>query len=534
MPLVLFRSNFAAINIPHNMKTLERICAYTAALASCIAAASLISCQKESGQDTPEPVQEKILPEELDLEVCKVFPSGENACVDSYLTLEFGSAPTAGTQGRILVKDSDGKIADMIDMADIAAAVSRPQLSDNSIFTTAMDAIGTAGYYRVVYYDAVTVEGNTVTIRLHNGKLDYGKTYSIEIEQSAISADGFSGIKEGAWTFTVMPSPQGGNVTVGERGCDFMTVQGAINYAVERGQSAETVISVSDGIYCEPLYIRNKDNLTIKGESKEGTIIRFDNCNSYANGTGSAVRNVPEPGETIGKHGGRSVMLVENCDMLTLENLTLENSHGHGSQAETIYFNCENGRLIAKNCIFTSEQDTIEMKGWCLFRDCLVRGDVDFIWGYPDAALFESCEIRSCANENGGYIVQARCGRNDKGIVFLKCRLTAESEVGDGTIYLARSGGNSTDYDNVTYANCNMGSHIAKTGWFSSPAPNPSTATAENGWKEYRSMNISDVPMDLSARYSGMKELSQEEYEMHYKDAAAVFSACPKGYDWAM
>ena len=84
----------------------------------------------------------------------------------------------------------------MIDMADIAAAVSRPQLSDNSIFTTAMDAIGTAGYYRVVYYDAVTVEGNTVTIRLHNGKLDYGKTYSIEIEQSAISADGFSGIKE--------------------------------------------------------------------------------------------------------------------------------------------------------------------------------------------------------------------------------------------------------------------------------------------------------------------------------------------------
>lgn len=491
-----------------------------------VAAAMALACSCEgAGDEVPEQEpQDMERPVDLVTGVYTAYPSGMNACVDSYLSISFGSEPELGTQGRILILDGDGRTVDGIDMADVASG--KPLMTGSSIFNTAMDAIGSSasGYYRIVYYNPVTVSGNTVTIRPHSGKLDYGGKYSVVIEEGAVVADGFGGIRAGEWDFTVMPQPEkDGEVTVGSRDCDFMTVQGAVNFANSCGQSRDMTISVTPGVYEEQLYIRNKDNLTIRGESPEGTIIRFDNCNDYVDGVGSGVQSVPGYGEPVGRTGGRSVVLVENCDMLRLEGLTLENTHGDGSQAETIYFNCENGRLVAVDCIFTSEQDTIELKGKSVFDGCTVTGDVDFIWGYPEAALFSDCEIRSCASGRG-YIVQARCGSGDLGFVFLDCRLTAESGVADGSVYLARSGGNASEYDNVTYADCRMGGHIADEGWYPSPAPTPSAATDGNGWKEYGSRNISGVIMDVSSRYHGSRQLSLEEYGQLQEKLESEFS----------
>ena len=518
------------------MDTLKKTVMTAAAIV--LAAAS---CEKSNGTENSVPETEPSVmerPVELETSVYTAYPSGANACVDSYLTLEFKSAPTIGRSGQIRILDENGSAVDIIEMKDIAASHSeRPQMTSASLFTTGMDAIGSSatGYYRIVYYDPVKVEGNSVTVRLHTGKLDFGKTYSVEIGEDAISADGFSGIGAGEWTFTVMPQPEkDAEVTVGSRDCDFMTVQGAVNFANSCGQSHEMVISVAPGIYEEQLYIRSKNHLTIRGAGKESTVIRFDNCNAYTDGVGSGVTSVPDYGTSVGKVGGRSVVLVENCDMLRFENISLENTHGHGSQAETVYFNSDDGRLIAVNCNFTGEQDTVELKGWCLFRDCTLTGDVDFIWGYVRTALFESCEIRSCENANGGYIVQARCESGDRGFVFLDCDITAESGVADGSVYLARSGGNAADSDNVTYVNCRMGEHIAASGWYSSPEPNPSVSSGVNGWKEYGTRNVSGVPVDVSSRYPGSRQLLSAEYEDMYRDAAAVFSDCPRGSDWAI
>ena len=495
------------------------------------------ACEKGSAadenQDTAQPVER---PTELVTEVYRAYPYGKNACVDSYLTIEFGTVPETGTSGQIRIIRADGTVADMIDMADVAAAADRPQMTGETLFNTAMDAIGSGatGYYRIVWYDPVTVDGNTVTVRLHSDRLDYGEEYSVEIDDGVILADGFDGIASGEWTFSVMQSPEkDAEVTAGGRDSDFMTIQGAVNFANSCGQSHELTISVAAGIYEEQLYIRSKNNLTIKGAGKGNTVIRADNCNDYVNGVGSGVTSVPEIGEPVSRTGGRSVVLVENCDMLRLEDISIENTHGHGSQAETIYFNCDNGRLIASGCNFTSEQDTIELKGWCLFRGCKVTGDVDFIWGYAKAALFDSCEICSCSNDGGGYVVQARCAAGDRGFVFLDCTLTSEGGTEEGSVYLARSGGSRDYYDNVSYISCRMSSHIADAGWYSNPAPNPSSATSSQGWKEYRSMNLSGVPLDLSSRYHGSAELSQSDCEALYKDAAAVFSECPHGTSWA-
>ena len=259
------------------------------------AAAMALACSCDgTGSDVPEPeTPDMERPVEMVTDAYTAYPSGVNACVDSYLTIDFESAPELGTQGSIFILDGDGRIADEIDMADVASG--KPGMTSSTVFNTAMDAIGSSasGYYRIVYYDPAVVSGNTVTIRLHSGKLDYGKEYSVVIEEGAVVADGFGGISAGEWTFTVMPQPEkDGEVTVGSRDCDFMTVQGAVNFANSCGQSRDMTISVTAGIYEEQLYIRNKDNLTIRGESPESTIIRFDNCNDYINGVGSGVQSV--------------------------------------------------------------------------------------------------------------------------------------------------------------------------------------------------------------------------------------------------
>lgn len=513
-----------------------------------VMAAALVasSCEKNPGNEPQTPSQGENeggeivteRPEELVTDSFTAYPSGLNACVDSYLTLEFVSSPSLGTEGAIRIIDSEGSVADEILMEDVAAlAQGKPQMTATTVFTTAMDAVGSAasGYYRIVYFNPVTIKDNTVTIRLHSDKLDYGETYSVEIPETAIIADGFYGVSGDEWTFTVMPMPEKDvQVSVGSRDCDFMTVQGAINFANACGQSHEMTISVSDGIYEEHLYIRNKNKLTIKGESRENTIIRADNCNDYINGVGSGTASVPEIGQQVGKAGGRSVILVEGCDMLRFENLSVENTHGHGSQAEAVYFNSDDGRLVVVGCNFTSEQDTLELKGWCLFRNSRITGDVDFIWGYVQAALFEACEIRSCENANGGYIVQARCGYNSTGFVFLDCDLTSEAGVEPGSVYLARSGGSADYYDNVTYVNCRMGDHIARSGWYSRPAPNPGQATALNGWKEYGSTDASGSALDVSSRHSGSLQLETSDCESLYMDAEAVFTDCPRGTTWAL
>ena len=44
---------------------------------------------------------------------------------------------------------------------------------------------------------------------------------------------------------------------------------------------------------------------------------------------------------------------------------------------------------MAKHSNFVSYQDTLQVKGYSWFYDCFVTGDVDFIWGSANAALFE-------------------------------------------------------------------------------------------------------------------------------------------------
>ena len=97
------------------------------------------------------------------------------------------------------------------------------------------------------------------------------------------------------------------------------------------------------------------------------------------------------------------------------------------------------------------------------FKDCLIEGTVDFIFGCGEA-LFENCEIRSVYDvRNVGYAAApSHPLEQTEGFRFRNCAFTAEDSVTPGTIYLARPW---RDYGLCAFENCSYGPHISILGF---------------------------------------------------------------------
>lgn len=485
-----------------------------------IFSAALASC---SGEKAPEPETDPV----NDPAPVETPADAALMCTDSPLLLELASRPELGSSGSIKVYDSSDNLVDEINLADLQTVtiredgqmIPKSQIAGESTYNTFMDAVKCSTRWRIIHYTPLRVQAKALEIKLHSGVLDFGKEYYVTIDKDFVK--GHKGIAKGEWTFKTKskPSSRSELKVKSDGSADFCTVQGAVSYAATLGKAAEVVINIASGVYNETVFIREKNSLTLKGENRANTVISYANNESYANGSGASIGTKPAVGSAIGACGGRGVILAESCDGLAIENLTLKNSFGElKGQAEVIYFN-GNGKLVVENCSLYSLQDTFLCKGQVYVHNSLIAGHCDFIWGYPKACLFEDCEIRS---EAAGYIVQARVqNKTDKGFVFLNCRLTAAEGVKDGSMYLARSGGSSDYFDNVSFISCTMSPVIAASGWYTTPAPNPSSPAAESGWKEYGSKDPSGKALDLGSR-SKMAKILTESEAVAYSSRSAV------------
>lgn len=478
-------------------------------------------------------------PNEGELNGCTIYPVGSGACKDTYLTLEFPSAPQLGAEGLIRIfRASDNTEVDRIDLAEVAAGHLRMEAGQT--INTTHDVIGSTALkrYRIVNYDPITIADRTLTIRPHYDVLEYNTEYYLTIDPEAIVAERFSGVSAGEWRFATKQKPSAAIVTVGERGADFRTVQAALDF----GQSLTALeIRIAPGQYEEQLFMRYNNNITLRGMGAGPDDVRIfyrngDDLNGGVGGSTSVSGNPdskPKVGDAIPYAGGRTVMLIESCDNVRFENLTLENTRGIGAQAEALYNNDNSGDcgIVAVNCKFLGYQDTLNLKGYCWFYNCLVSGDVDFIWGGATAALFEACEIRVMTD--GAYIVNARVSPQHKGFIFLDCRLTKAAGVSAGRSWLARHG-NDSNNDNVTYVSCRMDDHIAPAGWYSSDASKftPSAMTPRQGLKEFGTTTLTGGAYDLSARLSCACALTAADVETYYKDRRTILAGYAKSARW--
>lgn len=452
-------------------------------------------------------------------------PDAKSVCVDQPLVVDIGKTPVLGTSGLIQVFKSDGTLVDKIDMADMAKVtvledgtmIPKETMNQETTVHSFMDLLHSTRW-RPVHYTPLRIKGNTLEIKLHNEALSFGGSYYLTMDASVAG----KAVGKEDMPFVVKGKPSGNTLHVAADGsADFCTVQGALSYATSLGKDTAVTIEIAAGTYNELLYLRDKNNLTIKGAGRDKTVIAYPNNESYATGSGAAVQSKPALGAKAGAMGGRCLFLAESADKLVLEDLTIENTFwadDHKGQAETIYFNADNKRLTIENCSLISWQDTFLCKGEVWVHNSLIAGHCDYIWGQPKACLFENCEIRSRA---GGYIVQARVqSAASKGFVFLNCKLTAEEGVAEGSMYLARSAGQADCYDNVTFVNCTMHPVIAAAGWHTTKTPNPASGNATSGWKEYAS--VKPDGSSASGGRNGLGYILSEAEAQAYGSKAAV------------
>jgi pectin methylesterase-like acyl-CoA thioesterase len=460
---------------------------------------------------------------------------------DTLLELRFSHVPVLAGAGTVRIhRASDHALVDLIGVRD------------------EVNTIGVAadGQRRVVRYAPVQVKGSTLTIRPHDGRLDYDTAYYVLLDgallgqtpqagrpdRASVGGKPFAGIGNAAtWHFRTRaraPAAGAGTLQVGSgRQADFRTVQGALNHVMRHlSRAAPVIIEVADGQYDDLLYLRGKDNVTLRGQSRTGTVIASRNGNGLNPGAGgSQAANAP------GISGGRSVFLVEDADLLHLDRLTLANTMERadvlGGQAEAIHYASAGGpagggRLVVTDSTLVSEQDTVLVRGYAWFYRSLVAGNVDFIWGYSPATLFEESEIRSVGDTagsgKGGYIVQARVvNRDDPGFVFLNSRIThgpgpAGNDVPPASSYLARPGA-ATTWDNVAFINCRIDAHIASEGWHGQPRDG-------RGWYEFNSTGPGGQPLDLSRRTGG--QVLPAAQAARYGSRQRVFAGYDHGRGW--
>lgn len=155
---------------------------------------------------------------------------------------------------------------------------------------------------------------------------------------------------------------------------------------------------------------------------------------------------------------GQEVALTVYGDDFHMENCRLS------STQDTLFLGPLPRDLIARYDGFLPDILRRDIPCRQFFKGCLIEGTVDFIFGCGQA-LFEDCEIRSLVEVRGhGYLAApAHALEQTGGFLFRNCRLSAQSGVAPGSVYLARPW---RDYGLCEFLDCAIeGDHIAPEGF---------------------------------------------------------------------
>ena len=234
-------------------------------------------------------------------------------------------------------------------------------------------------------------------------------------------------------------------ITVAQDGTgDYTKIQDAV-YACPAFPYEKVTVYIKNGTYNEKIRIPEwNTNVVLKGESKEKTIITFDDNFSKIN---------------LGRNSTfyTYTVLVEGDDF-SASNLTIKNASGDRGQA--IALSVVANRAKVSNCNILGNQDTLYLSGKeakQYFVNCYIEGTTDFIFGSA-TTLFENCTIHSIKNS---YITAASTPEGTAfGFVFKNCKLTAEPSA--NAVYLGRPW---RIYAKTVFINCEMGNHIKSEGW---------------------------------------------------------------------
>jgi len=233
---------------------------------------------------------------------------------------------------------------------------------------------------------------------------------------------------------------------------NYKTIQEAINSIRDFGEK-EVKILVKNGTYREKVIIPSwKTKINLVGESKENTIITFDDFSG---------KPIPSGKDAFGLEKFStytSYTLLVQANDVSLENLTIINASGRVGQAVALHV--EGDRFVSKNCSISGNQDTLftaTANSRQFYLNCFIEGTTDFIFGKA-TVVFENCTIKSLTNS---YITAAATSANQKfGFVFINCMLIAVEGV--DKVYLGRPW---RPFAKTVFITSDLGKHIVPEGW---------------------------------------------------------------------
>lgn len=444
---------------------------------------------------------------------------GAEVSPDTRLSITFPSVPTPGTEGVIRVFDAiTGEQVDSLDLSIPAGPTERTthpkapytlepynyyQPRQTNATCRPGTPSGTAardtsryqltiigGFTDGFHFHPVMVHGNTAEIYLHNNMLGYGREYYVTVPASAFRLEKgkFKGItRKDGWKFTTRasaPDPERRSITVARDGSgDFLTVQGALDH-IPDFNTEPWHIMVKNGDYEELVYFRNKRDITIEGESREGVNIHYPN-NEVFNPHPADVSTNEWAGTFPSR---RAPFMADNCTGLTMRNLTVATDLT--GQAEGLLINGERNRL--ENITVNGSGDALQVNGSVYITGCTINGHGDTVLG-RGPAFFKDCTLTST-----GPFAYVRNGTASHGNVFVDCTL-----IGTGPkAVFARTNGTYPQCEFVLI-DCKI-DNIPAQGW---EGLDRGDATYVRYW-EAGSTNLTDGrPADTTRRAQGSRVL---------------------------
>ena len=382
-------------------------------------------------------------------------------CYDTPLYLTFNGPISIVNSGKIRIFNATNSVTpvDIIDMGSNTVVISSGINLTNNIQPHSLFP----GDSQVINYYPVIITGNTAAIYPHGGVMTSNQTYYVTLENGTVADSTgayFAGISDtNAFRFTTKvagPVNPTNLVVAADGSGDFVTVQGAVD-SVTPGNTALRFINIRNGNYVEIVNISGKNNLTIYGQSRQGTVVGYPNNNNLT-----------------GTTAARMAFKVNSAD-IKLEGLTITNGTPQGgSQAEALLIYNSGLRCVVDNCDIVSRQDTILINASTsqgYFNNCRIIGNFDYVWGVG-VGYFNNCIIHTLTNTlSGSYnLTAARTFTSNSlsvitpwvnpngttfsayGFSFVGC--TLEADTGVGNITLAGANGTAGGLD--AWVNCKI------------------------------------------------------------------------------
>ncbi|MCB0638111.1 MAG: Ig-like domain-containing protein [Lewinella sp.] len=464
------------------------------------------------------------------------FPAhaATNVNPDTRLVLTFPAPPTLHNAGEIRIYDaSNDELVDLLDMSIPPGPKNTrtPAPYDslvydhipNKLYTVREPDTNRTHRYQINYiggeteadayhFYPVLINGNTVTIHPHNNRLAYGKRYYVQIDPGVFSLDGepFAGYTgSSAWTFTTKGAPPAATATalvVAADGTgDFNTVQGALDFIPDEHPGRITVF-VRNGRYEEIVYFRNKENVTLIGEDREGVLICYANNGVFNN---SPHQRLP----TVSYHNTRSVFALTGSKGIHIANMTIRSLGEQPAQAEALLV--KGDELIVSHVNIEGSGDAPQATGNIYITDSKIQGFGDNVLGYG-AVFFRRCDFVSTY----GPHMWIRNSDANHGNVCIDCTFRTIGEVETTIARTNDNGGSGFPYCEAVLINCAM-EGIRAEGW----SVKGEGITHIHYW-EYNSVSLDDgQPIDMSERNPIARQLTMEadaELIRQYSDPAFV------------